>query len=72
MTYDSKNNNKETFYGKYKISYKKLFDEYLLIELEDSGVLKIKYSKDSVSVVLYTSQSLEAIQGISALHKELK
>jgi hypothetical protein len=65
--------NKEHKFSKFNIVHKKILnDEFLLIELENSGIIKIKYSKEGVNVILYTSQSLESIQGLSSTHDELK
>lgn len=66
-------NNKSSEHGRFKIHYRKLFnDEFLLIEIKDSGIIKIKCTKKDLSVILYNSSSMEPTQGLSTTHEELK
>jgi len=58
--------------NKFHIYHKKIIDEYLLIQLEDSGIVKIQYNKDFVKVTVYTSQSVEPITSFCVNHEDMK
>ena len=65
--------NKQIEFGKFSVYHIKIAnDQFLLIELENSGIIKLKYSKDGVNVILYNSSSLESIQGLYVAHTDFK
>lgn len=68
---DKGNKNNIQKHGKFFIVHKKIHNnEFMLLELENSGFIKIKYNTKGITIVTYTSSSAEISQ-LYFSHEEL-